>query len=87
MEARTIYKPGPPEATTPVIHELFYKWTNQFMCSCVFLENILDILPLIMWVPGHVNSRFPEHQKPNLTHVFRYTGLHLCGSHRAGLAQ
>lgn len=44
----------------------------------MFSENIPDTLSLTVWVPGHASSHFPEHQKPNLTHVFCYTGLHLC---------
>ena len=40
----------PPEVTTPVTHQFFYKWTNQFICLCVFLESIPDTLSFIMWV-------------------------------------
>lgn len=77
---------GPPDITMPVIHQLFYKWANQCMCSCVFRKH--PRYSSINYVGSeHVNACFPEHQKPNVTHVFCYTGLPSQGSHRAGLVQ
>ena len=87
MKVRTISKPGATRSYhscySPVILQVD---KSISVLVCVFRKHP-RYSPINYVGSGHVNSCFPEHKKPNLTHVLCYTGLHSCGSHRAGLAQ